>query len=792
MKRVFKRASFAGVAAFAVAGLFAAESRAGVNPFERLAQFGASVVVVGGDVLIGEPQSATGPGAVYVYRRDAGGWVAADTIMGESQGFGAAMAADGERVLIGSVSQLGGQPSAYMYERADDGAWRQVAVLTPRDSVSAGMFGYGVALRGDVALVSAPLADGQKGAVHVFRRGDAGWAHAGMFTASDAAQQTFFGVSLAFDGERALVTSPSRGVYAFVQENGAWRETGKVAPEGAPGGQAFGMSLVVRGDVALVGSPSSEEQRGMVYVFRADAAGAWKQAAAIAPPDTARRAFGAAVELSGDRLWVGAPNTGQGRGAIYAFARQPSGEWQQTGVLGAPDAQPRETFGSKIAVADNLLVAGMSGADFGAGKASIFEGGPEIWTHAAAVFTEEASYDPVTGKEIKCAENNGKAADFSCGDVDLLAFLPIKDIGGGRGVQLNDIWGWTDPQSGKEYALVGRVNGTSFVDISDPVHPVYVGDLPMTDGAQANAWRDIKVYKDHAFIVADGAGKHGVQVFDLAKLRAFTGQPITFQADTVYDKVFSAHNIVINEESGFAYSVGSGAGGETCGGGLHMIDIREPKHPKFAGCFADPMTGNQKTGYSHDAQCVTYKGPDQQYQGREICIGSNETHLSVADVTDKAGPKAISRAAYPNVSYTHQGWFTEDHRYFLVDDEGDEISGLVPKTRTLVWDMQDLDDPKLLKEFLGTTSASDHNLYIKGNLVYQSNYASGLRILDITDPANPVEVGFFDTVPAGENSPGFTGSWSNYPFFKSGVIAVSSIEQGLFLVRKAPTRRVIS
>ena len=70
--------------------------------------------------------------------------------------------------------------------------------------------------------------------------------------------------------------------------------------------------------------------------------------------------------------------------------------------------------------------------------------------------------------------------------------------------------------------------------------------------------------------------------------------------------------------------------------------------------------------------------------------------------------------------------------------------------------------------------------------MYQSNYVSGLQILDISDPVNPKEVGHFDTVPWGENAPGFAGSWSNYPYFESGTIVVSSITEGVFLVRKSP------
>src|SRR5690606_1873336 len=130
------------------------------------------------------------------------------------------------------------------------------------------------------------------------------------------------------------------------------------------------------------------------------------------------------------------------------------------------------------------------------------------------------------------------------------------------------------------------------------------------------------------------------------------------------------------------------------------------------------------------------------------------------------------------------GWITDDHRYFYVNDELDELSGNVPETRTLIWDITDLDDPQLVKEYMWGVSSSDHNLYIRGDLMYQSNYESGLRIHDISARANPVEVGYFDTTPVGSNSPGFSGSWSNYPFFESGTMAVSSIGEGLFLLRK--------
>jgi len=259
---------------------------------------------------------------------------------------------------------------------------------------------------------------------------------------------------------------------------------------------------------------------------------------------------------------------------------------------------------------------------------------------------------------------------------------------------------------------------------------------------------------------------------------------VTFEEDAHYSGIASAHNVVINEETGFAYAVGASEGGETCGGGLHMINIQDPRTPVFVGCFQDMGTGRQNTGYTHDAQCVIYHGPDEEHQGQEICFAANETALSIADVTDKAAPVSISAPTYPNVAYVHQGWLDDEHRYFYTNDELDELNGLVDQTRTLIWDVADLDDPILVREYLADNASTDHNLYILGDLIYQSNYVSGLRILDISDRENPVLVSFFDTVPGSADEAGFGGSWSNYPFFESGIIVVTSRMEGIFILRK--------
>ncbi|MFU8822502.1 MAG: choice-of-anchor B family protein [Gammaproteobacteria bacterium] len=360
------------------------------------------------------------------------------------------------------------------------------------------------------------------------------------------------------------------------------------------------------------------------------------------------------------------------------------------------------------------------------------------------------------------------AGDFSCSGVSLHKRVPLSAMGGTAG---NDLWGWVDPATNAEYALMGMNNGTAFVDITDPENPVVIGRLPTQ--TVASAWRDIKVYQDHAYIVADGAGAHGMQVFDLTRLRDAI-PPQTFIADHVHTGFGSAHNIAINEDSGFAYAVGS----STCHHGLIMMDLSTPNNPLFMGCHAESPT--------HDTQCVMYHGPDLVHLSREICFSSNEDHVAIVDVTDKADPVTLSIVTYPQLGFVHQGWLTEDHRYFLLGDEFDELAFGVP-TRTHVFDVSELDDPVYLYAFESATAAIDHNLYIVGNRVFQANYAAGLRVLEFGDLSNREieEVAFFDTYPASD-APVVTGAWSAYPFFPSGNVVVSDMQGGLFILRLDP------
>jgi len=366
---------------------------------------------------------------------------------------------------------------------------------------------------------------------------------------------------------------------------------------------------------------------------------------------------------------------------------------------------------------------------------------------------------------------DGKSGEFPCQGIELAGWVGLPDIGGGTG---SDNWGWRDPDSGRLFALMGRSNGVAFVEVTDPEKPVYLGNLPRPLGVENSVWTDMKTYKDHAFIVADSILDHGMQVFDLRRLLdPDLRQPTTFFSDARYGEFNEAHNIAINQASGFAYTVG----GETCDGGLHMIDIQDPLNPTFAGCFSDD-------GYTHDVKCVIYEGPDQRYQGSEVCFASNEDTLTVVDVSDKRAPVMIGRHTYAERGYTHQGWLTDDQRYFVLNDEADEFSFDLKGTRTLVLDLERLDTSDPAAEFIHDGLSIDHNLYVVGNYVFQANYKRGLRVLEIVDPATADlrEVAYFDTFPASDGT-GFSGAWNVFPFFANDLLLVSDFNRGLFVVR---------
>ncbi len=419
------------------------------------------------------------------------------------------------------------------------------------------------------------------------------------------------------------------------------------------------------------------------------------------------------------------------------------------------------------------------------------------------------------GLQLKRGRNTGKGMPSIRGPfpdtvgLEFLGQLTNEELGVSKLVFtgasfLSDIWGWTDPDNGEEYAIVGTSSGVAFVRITDPRDPEYLGIVPTTNpNTLRNFWWDIKTHNGYAYWTTE-VPNAGVAIFDLSRLNNLTeapaGTPLSVDARYHGNGYVAAHNISINEESGFAYLTGVSKDGVTdpafTDEGMVILDLTNPEAPVEAGQLLDRDT--------HDAQIVTYHGPDSRYTGREIAFVFNGEDLKVGiyDVSDKSNIVVISETTYKGASFTHQGWLTEDHANLLVGDEEDELFGLsdprnpdLPDTaRTYVWDISDLEDPGVIGTFDSPAASIDHNLFVKGDKIYQAHYTAGIRVLDAKEVSSGtlMEIAHMDTEPRlpnnhmNHNINIFVGPWGVYPFFDSGSIIASDGLNGLIIMRLSP------
>jgi len=414
---------------------------------------------------------------------------------------------------------------------------------------------------------------------------------------------------------------------------------------------------------------------------------------------------------------------------------------------------------------------------------------------------------------IKC--KNGKAVavkgdknqTYSCKDIDMYDFKTHAELGDSTG-EGSGSWGWS--HKGREFIAIGQTSGAAFAEVTKKGQLEYLGRLPARNDSVI--WREIKKVGDTLIVGSEGAG-HGIQFFDMKKLLKLSPKkPKTFGLQdygwmNITDGIPGrSHNVVANEELGYAVAVGCGgrAGrNDTCAGGPIFIDLKDPYKPFQTGCAP-------QDGYTHDAQCIVYRGPDKKYFGRDICYGYNEDTLTIYDVTNKNGPKAgkiISRTPYVGASYTHQGWVLDPmwQTHIIMDDELDE--GEIDPARTApdspakdgfpvsyLWDITSLEAPKNTGYYKSSTRSVDHNQFVHEGLAYQSNYQAGLRILDVSsvprfpDGSKVEEIAFFDVFPQDDELPGKgsavwdSGTWSHFTF-PSGFTVINTIDRGAFVVK---------
>jgi choice-of-anchor B domain-containing protein len=359
---------------------------------------------------------------------------------------------------------------------------------------------------------------------------------------------------------------------------------------------------------------------------------------------------------------------------------------------------------------------------------------------------------------------------FTASNVQLLGWKTLSDFAGGN-TSGNDCWGYTSP-SGREYAIIGLSHGTGFVEVTDPGNPVIVDFEP--HNSAPSLWRCVKVYQAYAYAGSEAGG--GIQIFDMTSIDSgiVTASSVSGGSCTT-----ATHTLAVDETSGFLYRCG---GGGTCGGvpqGLQIYSLANPAVPS--------LVGQWNTGrYVHECQVVTWDlaGP---YLGKQIAFcysedssGGTNPRLQILDVTNKGAISVISTTNYTGSAFSHQGWLSDSKLHLYLNDEVDD--SVFGGARTRVFSISNLAAPSYLGFFTSGAASIDHNLYVKGNRIYEGNYRSGLRVFDNTNPTAPVQIGYFDTYPQ-DDLIEFNSLWSNYPYFASGTIIGGDIEKGLFVWR---------
>ncbi len=380
----------------------------------------------------------------------------------------------------------------------------------------------------------------------------------------------------------------------------------------------------------------------------------------------------------------------------------------------------------------------------------------------------------------------GSSGGFPCQAMSLLSHLAF-DVLKPASTRANDIWGYTDLNTGREYAFIGVENGVAILDITDPTAPEQVG-APTGTGT---TWRDIEIYqvfdataqrwRAYAYVTADNAP-------DPLMLLDLSGLPNGVEVVNFTSDHRSAHtNYMTNADWTYGISqtgetpVLAIAGSNLNSGNHRLYSLANPRAPS--------LISVSTSGYAHDLTSFPIKDARKNTQcvnaaSRPVCqilTDFNENTFDIWDVSDPASRQLLVSQPYPNARYTHSGWWTEDGRYLFVHDELDERDFNL-NTTVRVFDMADLRAPQLAASWIGPTRAIDHNGYVRGNRYYFSNYSEGLTVLDITNPVAPARVGYFDTYPASAET-NVVGAWGTYPFFASGTIAISDINTGLYLVR---------
>ena len=327
-----------------------------------------------------------------------------------------------------------------------------------------------------------------------------------------------------------------------------------------------------------------------------------------------------------------------------------------------------------------------------------------------------------------------------------ISFVGNLDYQALHGSNLSNLWGYTD-ETGIEYAIVGTEDGVSIASLANPTNPTEI----FYESGSNTIWREVKTYGDYAYISTEQTD--GLMIIDLSPLPGNTNLPVTYFFGDPGNQFQTAHSLFI-DENGILYLHGTDVGN----GGVIFYDLNtSPTNPAEVGTFDN--------WYVHDS----FGRGDTLYAGHIL-----DGFFSIVDISDKANPVLLGTQNTPN-NFTHNTWLSDNGNFLFTTDE---VSGAFIGAYD-VSDPTDIQEVDRAQHDPGT-GVIPHNTYQLNGYVITSYYRSGVTIHDVQYPNMMVEVAHFDTSPfAGD---GFNGAWGVYPYFPSGNLIISDMEEGLFVL----------
>lgn len=308
----------------------------------------------------------------------------------------------------------------------------------------------------------------------------------------------------------------------------------------------------------------------------------------------------------------------------------------------------------------------------------------------------------------------------------------------------SDCWGWVDG-NGTEYGIFASWNYIEFYNTE-------TGELVDKIDAPPSTWHDIKTYGHYCYAVSEGTGTHqGLLVMDMQYLPDSVHYVRNVNVSNVGE--VTSHNMYVDTVKGYAYLEGN----YNAGSSVHIFSLANPSNPAYVNSFG-PANG------IHDVFCIN----DTLY----LAEGYNPS-FSIWNMANKFAPQLLTRVTIPNSGYVHNIWPSGDRKHVLTTEE-------TPLHTVKVWDMQDLQNIQLMGEYLAPSNLA-HNVEMVGDTAYISHYESGVAVVDISDPMNPVELSRYDTYPDGESA-NFNGCWGVYPYTPSGRFYASDIEGDFYIL----------